>query len=96
MRPAPVGTQSTPVLASILVDDDRIASVIALVKHFIPAQVDTGPAYIAGIDIYHGHLAAVSLLHGFRLYRSGGSFGRLFPEKCHDCSSLFCLSDYAL
>ena len=96
MGPAPVGTQGASVLASILVDDDGIASVIALVKHFIPAQVDTGSAYIAGIDIYHGHLAAVSLLLGFRLCRNGGSFGRPFPEKCHDRSSLFCLSDYAL
>ena len=96
MRPATVGAQSASVFASILVDNDGIASVIAFVKHFIPAQIDTGSAYIADVGIHHRHFAAVCFFHGFRLGRSGRSFGRPFLEKRHDRSSLFCLSDYAL
>ena len=40
MRPATVGAQGASVFASILVDNDGIASVIAFVKHFIPAKID--------------------------------------------------------
>ena len=40
MRPATVGAQGASIFASILVDNDGIASVIAFVEYFVLAQVD--------------------------------------------------------
>ena len=88
MGAAPVGTQCASVLAPILTNHDRIASVIAFVEYFVLAQVDAGSADVADVDIHHRHLASVSLLHHGRLYRSG-RFGRPLFEKRHDESSLF-------
>lgn len=88
MRPATVGAQGASVFASILVDNDGIASVIAFVEYFVLTQVDAGSADVADVDIHHRHLASVSLLHHGRLCRSG-RFGIPLFEKRHDESSLF-------
>ena len=81
MRPATVGAQGASIFASILVDNDGIASVIAFVKHFIPAQIDTGSAYIADVGVHHRHLASVGFLRGSLVYRSVRRFGSPFLEK---------------